>query len=120
MSPAELQHIKTSMVNDVAVAEVLAKELRFPVQAQELGAELALVAGQEWAKKLVVNLGRTKYIGSTGFAILVNLVNQAKAQGREIKLCSLDPEVRIGADIIGLDRLAEIHETEHDAIKAFE
>jgi anti-anti-sigma factor len=119
MSSVDFQHIKTSMVGDVAVVEVLSKELRFPAQAKELGDELALVAGQEWAKCLLINMKHTKYMSSTGFAILFNLVKQARASGDIVKFCGLDPEVRIGADIIGLDKVAELHETEHAALKSF-
>jgi anti-sigma B factor antagonist len=119
MSIVDFQHIKTNMVGEVAVVEVLPKELRFPQQARELGTELTLVAGQDWSQQLLVNMRHTKYLSSTGFAILFNLVKQVKDQGGKIKFCSLDPEVRIGADIIGLDKFAAIHETEHEALKAF-
>jgi anti-anti-sigma factor len=119
MPTADFQHIRMNMVGDVAVVEVMSKELRFPPQCQELASELYLVAGQDWAKKLVVNLGRTRYLCSTGFGVLFNLVKQAKAEGHAVKFCALDPEVRIGADIIGLDKIAEIHHTEHEALKAF-
>jgi anti-anti-sigma factor len=120
MSTVEFQHIKTSMVDDVAVVEVLAKELRFPPQAQELGDELALVSGQEWAKKLLVNMSHVKYLGSTGFAVLFSLVKRSNEQGHEVRFCSLHPDVRIGADIIGLDKVASIHETEREGLEAFE
>jgi anti-anti-sigma factor len=119
MSSVDFQHIKTSMVGDVAVVQVLAKELRFPPQAKELGDELALIAGQEWAKKLLVNMKHVKYLSSTGFAVLFNLVKQAKSKGDEVRFSDLDPEVQIGAGIIGLDKVASIHETEHEALKAF-
>ncbi len=119
MASVDFQHIKTSMVHDVAVVEVLSKELRFPAQAKELSDELALVVGQDWAKRLLVNMKHTKYMSSTGFAVMVNLVKQARSEGHEIKFCALDPEVQIGADIIGLDKMAEIHGTEHDALKSF-
>ncbi len=119
MSNVGFQHIATSMVGEVAVVEILAKELRFPQQAEELGTELTLVAGQDWAKQLLVNMKHLKYLSSTGFAILFKLVKQAKEQGRKIKFCNLDPEVRIGADIIGLDKVASLYGTEHEAIKAF-
>jgi len=119
MSTVDFQHIKTNMVGEVAVVEVLPKELRFPPQARELGTELTLVAGQDWAKQLLINMRHTKYLGSTGFAILFNLVKQVKDQGGKMKFCRLDPEVRIGADIIGLDKVSSIHETEHEALKAF-
>ena len=46
-------------------------------------------------------------------------MKQVKDRGGEVKFCGIDPEVQIGAEIIGLDKLAEIHPTEHDAIKAF-
>jgi anti-anti-sigma factor len=119
MSTVDFRHITTSMVGEVAVVEILTKELRFPAQAQELGAELALVAGQDWARRLVVNMKHTRYLSSTGFAILFKLVKQAQDQGSDIKFCNLDPEVRIGADIIGLDKVASIYGTEQEAIKAF-
>jgi anti-anti-sigma factor len=119
MSTVHFQHIKTNMVHDVAVVEVLSKELRFPEQARELASELALVAGQDWAKRLLINMKHTKYISSTGFAVLVNVVKQSRSQEHEVKFCALDPEVQIGADIIGLDKIAEIHETEHAALHSF-
>jgi anti-sigma B factor antagonist len=119
MSTVDFQHVKTNMVGDVAVVEVLSHELRFPPQCRELETELNLITGQDWAKKVLVNLARTKYLCSTGFGVLVNLVKKAKAEGREIKFSDLDPAVRIGADIIGLDKVAEIHDTEHEALKAF-
>jgi anti-anti-sigma factor len=119
MSTVEFQNIKANMVGDVAVVEVLTKELRFPAHAQELGRELSLVAGQEWAKQLLVNMQHVKYLSSTGFAILVNLVKQAKERSGTVKFCGFHPEVRIGADIIGLDKLAPIFEGEHEAVKSF-
>ena len=66
MTTAHFQHIKTSMVDEVAVVEVLPKELRFPPQAHELGEELSLVGRQEWAKQLLVNMKHIKYLNSTG------------------------------------------------------
>jgi anti-sigma B factor antagonist len=119
MSTVDFQHTTTSMVGEVAVVEILAKELRFPHQAQELETELSLVAGQDWAKQLLVNMKHIKYISSVGFAILFKMVKEAKDQGRKIKFSNLDPEVRIGADIIGLDQVASLYGTEHEAIKAF-
>jgi anti-anti-sigma factor len=119
MSSVDFQHISTSMVGEVAVVEILAKELRFPHQAEELGTELTLVAGQDWAQQLLVNMKHVKYLSSTGFAVLLKLVKQAKERGRKLKFCNLTPDVRIGADIIGLDKLAALCGTEAEAIKAF-
>jgi anti-anti-sigma factor len=119
MSAAEFQHIRVSMVKDVAVVEVRTKEVNGMKPAQELGAELALVTAQEWARRLLVNFGRVSFLSSTGFAVLFKLVIRAKAEGREVKLCAMDPAVRLGAEIVGLDKIADIYDNEAAALRAF-
>ena len=42
MSSPDFQHLRLSMVNDVAVVEIRTKDLQGPVLARELSAELAL------------------------------------------------------------------------------
>lgn len=118
-SPPEFELLSLSMVDDVAVVQVTAHELRFPNQAEALSYELGLVIGQEWAAKTLVDLGRVGYIGSTAYAVLVGVVKKAAELGRALRFCGLNPDVRIGADIIGLDRLAPIHDTETEALAAF-
>ena len=109
------------MVGDVAVVEVLAKELRFPAQAKELGDELMLVAGQEWAKKLLVNMKHVKYLSSTGFAILFNLVKHAKTKGRPgLLLYVWIPRCKSARTSSAWTRSPRSIETEHEALKAFE
>jgi anti-sigma B factor antagonist len=119
MPDPDFQHIRMSMVKDVAVVEILTKEMYSPNQAQELCAELALVTAQDWAKRLLVNFRGVSFLGSTGFAALFALVHRAMAEGRQVKFCDMEPAVRLGAEIIGLDQIAEIHEKESSALHAF-
>jgi anti-sigma B factor antagonist len=119
MPDGDFQHIRVSMVNNVAVVEIRTKELLGPTQARELGAELAMVTAQEWAKRLLVNFGRVGFLSSTGFAALFKLVSRAKAEGRQVKFCCMEPGVGLGAEIVGLDQIVEIHETEGSALLAF-
>jgi anti-sigma B factor antagonist len=119
MPDADFQHISVSMVKDVAVVEIRTKELHGAKPAQELGAELALVTAQEWARQLLVNFRRVGFFSSSGFAALFKLVSEAKAEGREVKFCGMEPGVRLGAEIVGLDKIAEIHDHESSALLAF-
>jgi anti-anti-sigma factor len=119
MSSPDFQHLRLSMVKDVAVVEIRTKELHGPQLAQELGTELALVTTQDWAKRLLVNFRRVAFLSSTGFAAIFKLVSQARAEGREVKLCAMEPGVRLGAEIVGLDKVAEIHNDEGAALRAF-
>jgi anti-anti-sigma factor len=119
MANPDFQHLRMSMDKDVAVVEITTKEMHGPQLAKELGSELALVAAQDWARRLLIDFKRVSFLSSTGFAVLFKLVSQAKAEGREVKLCGMEPGVRLGAEIVGLDKLVEIHENEGSALRAF-
>src|SRR5262245_4396634 len=116
----DFRHLRLSMAEgDVVHVEVMTQDLMGPEHAQELGAELAMVLGQDWAKRLLVDFRRTRYLSSTGFAMLFKLVSQAKQSGHQVKFCNMDPDVRVGADILGLGRLVEIHDSENSALRSF-
>ena len=119
MSSPDFQHLRLSMVKDVAVVEIRTRDLRGPMLAQELGTELALVTVQEWARRLLVNFRRVTSVSSTGFAALFKLLSRARAEGREVKLCGMENGVRLGAEIIGLQKLVEIHDDEAAALRTF-
>jgi anti-sigma B factor antagonist len=119
MSSPDFQHLRLSMVKDVAVVEIRTRDLQGPMPAQELGTELALVAAQEWARRLLVDFRRVTYVGSTGFAALFKLMSRARAEGREVKLCGMGNGVRLGAEIVGLPKLVEIHDDEAAALRTF-
>jgi len=119
MSSLSFEHIQNSMAGDVAVVEIISKDLRGPDAALSLGNELNAVASQEWANKLLLNFREVRFLSSTGFAVLVKLITQVNDAGRAIKFCEMDPDVRVGADIIGLSRYVEIYPTEAEALKTF-
>ena len=119
MSSPDFQHLRLSMVKDVAVVEIRTKDLQGPMLAQDLGTELALVTAQEWARRLLVDFRRVTYVSSTGFAALFKLLSRARAEGREVKLCGMGNGVRLGAEIIGLQKLVEIHDDEAAALRTF-
>ena len=77
------------------------------------------MAAQEWARRRLVNFHRVTYISSTGFAAMFKLVSQARAEGREVKLCGMETGVRLGAEIVGLQKLVEIHDDEAAALRTF-
>ena len=80
----------------------------------------ALIAGVTvtgvWA---AVDLRRARYFSSMGFAALFKLVKQAKERQRPVKFCNLHPDVRVGAEILGLNQVVEIHHSEKSALEAF-
>jgi anti-anti-sigma factor len=119
MSPADYRHIRPSMVDDVVLVEVLSKDLLGPELALELSVELSSLVAQEGVKRILIDFHRTAYLSSTGFAVLFKLVNEVKSSGRQIKFCEMHKDVRIGADIVGLGRVVEFHDSKKEALKTF-
>ena len=117
-STPEFEHLRLSRVDDVVIVEIISKDLRGPEAARELGAELSLVSKQEWAKRLLLNFRRIGYLSSTGFAVLFKLVTQFAASGGQLKICDMEPGLRLGAQIVGLDKLVEIYDSEASALAA--
>lgn len=120
MSAPEFQHIRLSMLNDdIVLVEVLTKDLQGPHLAKELCAELTQVTQQNWADRLLVDCRRIRLLSSTGFAVLFRLVRQIVEAKRQVKFCNLEPGLRVGADVVGLGKVAEIHESQEAAMNAF-
>jgi len=119
MSTAELNHVELSRLKDVVLIEITTPDFHGPDAALELSAELARVAGQEWAQRLLVNCERIRFLSSTAFAALVSLVKRCTSSGKQVRFCAMAPEVLLGAQIIGLDQLSQIDDSEAAALAAF-
>jgi anti-anti-sigma factor len=115
-STPDFQHLNLSRVKDTVLVEIVSKDLA----ARALGAELSLVTAQEWARRLLIDFRRISYLSSTGFAVLFKLVSQFTSSGGQIKLCNMDPGVRLGAEIVGLDKVVQIFDNEAAALAAFQ
>ena len=76
-------------------------------------------SAQDGAARILVDFGRVAFLSSSGFAKLFKLVSLAKTAGREVKFCNMNPVIHVGAEIVGLDKLVEIHESEASGLQAF-
>lgn len=116
MSEFETPDVRAEMVDDVVVLSLLAPEIRTPLAAASVGKELADLTERIGPQPYVLNLKRVKYMSSTAFAMLLNFAKKVQALGGTLRLCEMDPEVRVGADIIGLGRLIPVVAEESVAI----
>jgi anti-sigma B factor antagonist len=119
-STSDFQHLRLSRIKDIVVVEILTKDLQGPTAARELGAELSLVSAQDWATRIVLNFHRINYLSSTGFAVLFKLVSRVTALGGQIAVCNMEPGLRLGAEIVGLDKVVSIYDSEAAAIASFD
>jgi anti-anti-sigma factor len=118
MSAFDLIHVETR--SGVVVARPLVRDLREPTEAMEIGRQLnaAVAAAGSSQARLAVDLHKVRYMCSTGFATLLNLARSLSSQGGRMAVFGLQPDVRVGANIISLGQFLPIHDDESSAIAA--
>ena len=119
MSTPDFEHFRLRHVDGVVVIEMMSKDIQGPDRAKAFIAELMTVAEQEERKPILVNLRRTSYFSSMGYSGLFKLVKCAKERQRPVKFCNMHPDVRIGAEIVGLPHVVEFYDSEESALRAF-
>jgi anti-anti-sigma factor len=118
MTDANIPLLHWSRVDGVAVVEILSREIQELEVAGALGKQLRslLLSGE---KLLLLDFGRTRLMSSTAFGALLIFRKQVIAAQGELRICSMDPAVRFGADVCGLGRFIPIHDDKPSALAAF-
>jgi anti-sigma B factor antagonist len=112
------EHIRAKEHDGVTVVEVLSKELRHPTPALGFGEQLYYLIENEGRKRIVIDFQHTRYLCSTAFAVILNMVKKVQAASGRIVLCGLHEELMMGANIIRLDELVQIYPDEAGALRA--
>jgi anti-anti-sigma factor len=118
MTDASIPLVQWSRVDGVTVVEILSREIQERDTAGALGKQLSALL-QSGEKRLLLDFGRTRLMSSTAFGALLIFRKQVAAAHGELRICSMDPAVRFGADVCGLGRFIPIHDDEPSALAAF-
>jgi anti-anti-sigma factor len=119
MSQKTYDYFELDRAGDVAVFRLAVKEMRHPHAAQEFGTEVRAALQESGLKHALIDMDSVEYVGSTAFATLLNLAKAVTAGGGLLKLCELHPDVRVGANILGLGHAVEIFDDRNTALKSF-
>jgi anti-anti-sigma regulatory factor len=99
---------------EVIAIEFLSHEITSPLHAYELGAQLNSLIRPGLPRNVVIDFGNVRSLGSTAFGEIVAFVRRV----RRVRVCNLQPTLRIGAALIGLDDHAEFAVNRQVAIRA--
>ena len=70
-------------------------------------------------RKFLIDLSRTGYIDSSGLGVLVSLSKRIRAQGGEVRLGSLNDDLKALFELTKLDTLFQIADTRERALESF-
>ena len=110
------EHFNWSLRDGVALVHVTSRELNQPELAQQFGSQLRALLAIRPADAMVLNFRKTHYMSSTAFGALLEFWKQTTQANVRLAICAMDPQVRVGADILSLGRFIPIFDDEADAI----
>jgi anti-anti-sigma factor len=70
-------------------------------------------------RKFVIDFAKTGYIDSSGLGVLVSLSKKIREQGGELRLSSLNEDLRTLFELTKLDTLFRIADTKEQALEGF-
>ena len=103
-------------VGDVTVVELLIDSLD-AFNSEEVKAELGEVAAAH--PKTVVDLGRVKFLDSSGCGALVKVQKAFQNGGGDLRLCNPTPHVKTVLDMVRLNRVLGMYATRDQAVASF-
>jgi anti-sigma B factor antagonist len=103
-------------IGDVTVVELLVDSLD-AYNSEEVKAELGDVAAAH--PKTVVDLGRVKFVDSSGCGALVEVQKQFHTEGGDLRLCNPTPNVKTVLDLVRLNRVLGLYPTRDQAVASF-
>ncbi len=119
MSFDDFQQIRVSTLDDVVLIEIVCSDVQGPERATQFSSEMCAVASSDCAHPILLDMRRCGYLSSMGYSALFKLVKQAKERQRKVKFCSMHPDVKVGADIVGLYHVVELYDSREAALAAF-
>lgn len=71
------------------------------------------------SNKILANFEKLNYISSAGLRVLLSTAKKLRANGGDLRLCSLNREVQEVFEISGFSSILSVHASEADALDGF-
>jgi anti-anti-sigma factor len=90
------------------------RELEF----EEIRRELLPLSDDPSVRRVVVDFGRTDYLGSTAVGLLVRLFMKVRQRGGALALCNVSAHEEDIFEVVGLDELLPVYTSREEALAA--
>src|SRR5262245_663242 len=99
--------------DDVAVIEISG---RFDAQAAPSVAEWLETTAATTPGQVVVNLADASFLDSSALAVLVRAVKRCRMRGGDVRLCGVQPSVRLIFELTRLNQAFDMFASETEAV----
>jgi anti-sigma B factor antagonist len=109
--------IAVEKVDNIAIAVVPIDELDAS-NAGEFKRDMAPILQEN--SKLILDLGRLRFVDSSGLGAMLSCLRQLSGKGGDLKLCCMSSQVRALFEIVRMHRIFDICRTREEAVNAFQ
>jgi anti-sigma B factor antagonist len=109
--------IAVDKIGDVAVAAIPVEELDAS-NAGDFKRDMAPLL--EAHTKLVIDLGRLRFVDSSGLGAFISCLRKLNGKGGDLKLCNMSRQVRAVFELVRMHRIFDILGTREEAARAFQ
>jgi anti-sigma B factor antagonist len=67
----------------------------------------------------VLNLGKLRFVDSTGMGAFLSCLRTVNAKGGDLKLCCMSKSVRTILELVRMHRMLDMFDTSDEAVRAF-
>ncbi len=106
-------------VDTVSVVKFKDEKVMDPSRIETLGTELLSLTGGDENQRLIVNFENVRFFSSQAISKLIVLERRVKANGGQLRLSNLRPEVRELFNYTNLDSVFDIRDQQSEAISSF-
>jgi len=106
----------TENIGDITIVRVLTDVLDAS-NTEEFKADITPIF--EKSKKILLEMGRVKFIDSSGCGVLLYCLRQLNSLGGTLKLYGVQESVRTLFDLVRMHRIIEVFDTKEEAVKSF-
>jgi anti-sigma B factor antagonist len=68
---------------------------------------------------LVFDLGRLRFVDSSGLGAFISCLRKVNAKGGDVKLCGMSKQVRAVFELVRMHKIFDIYGTKEEATQAF-
>jgi anti-sigma B factor antagonist len=70
--------------------------------------------------KVVFDMGRLRFVDSSGLGAILSCLRQVRAAGGDLKLCEMTKAVRTLFELVRMHRIFDIYNTRDEAVRTFQ
>ncbi len=116
---SDFECIELDSVEDVSVVKFKDPKVMDPSRIETMGKELLSLVKEDETENVLINFENVSFFSSAAINKLIVLEKRIRAQGGQIRLSNLRPEVRDLFSYTNLDSMFQIKDKQSEAIESF-